>query len=164
MIATLAGMTAIGALVVVCGAAIVDVMRFEIPDGISLAVLVLAGTFGILTPGFGWLSHLAALGVMFAFGLVAFSRSWLGGGDVKLLSAIAAWTGLGGLPLMFIATSVAGGLLTIGLILVRFTLSSSGTTIAAGSLRPGAPMPYAVAIAAGTIWWVWATGGPIIHV
>ena len=46
---------------------------------------------------------------MFAFGLLAFARGWLGGGDVKLMTAIAAWTGITGLPLLFIAVSVAGG-------------------------------------------------------
>ncbi len=50
---------------------------------------------------------------MFALGLLAFSRGWLGGGDVKLMTAIAAWTGLAGLPLMFLATSISGGALAL---------------------------------------------------
>lgn len=158
---TLAAMVAASALAAVCIAAVVDVVRFEIPDSCSLAVLILAGVFGLLTPGFVWWSHIAAPGLMFAFGLLAFSRGWLGGGDIKLLTAIAAWTGLSGLPLMFVATSVAGGVMTLGLMLLRFTLTSVGTSVTIGPLRPGAPIPYAVAIAVGTVWWIWATGGPV---
>ena len=144
-------LVAVGALVV---AAVNDVIRYEIPDTLSIIILLAAAVFGILTPGFVWWSHGAAPVVMFAFGLLAFSRSWLGGGDVKLMTALAAWTGLAELPLMFCATSIAGGALTL-LFAVRRRLAGRGTAAVTH-------VPYAVAIALGALWWVWATaGGPL---
>lgn len=146
------------AFAVVLGAAAIDVTRFEIPDSASIAVVTLAAAFGLLHPGFAWWSHLAAPGLMFGFGLLAFSRGWLGGGDVKLMTAVAAWTGLAGLPLMFVATSIAGGVLALVLMLVRRSAGLAGGGNAR-LLHRDAPLPYAVAIAAGTGWWLWATGG-----
>ena len=147
---------ALAALGLVLAAAIVDVVRYEIPDGISIAIAALAVVFGLVTPGFAWVSHAAAAGGMFAFGLLAFSRGWLGGGDVKVMTAVAAWTALAGLPLMFVATSVAGGALVLVYGVGR-RVSRVDRTVAAT-----APLPYAVAIAAGTLWWLWATrGGPL---
>ena len=141
------------ALTGVVAAAAIDVVRYEIPDAISIAVVVLAVPFGLATPGFDWLPHIAAPVAMFGFGLLAFSRGWLGGGDVKLMSALAAWSGLGGLPLMFVAISLSGGALAL--------VYAAGRRIA-GHGTATTRLPYAVAIAAGTLWWLWAThGGPL---
>ena len=40
-----------------------DLRRFEIPDSLSIVILLAACTFGFATPGFDWLWHLAGLGV-----------------------------------------------------------------------------------------------------
>ena len=143
---------ALAALTLVVAAAAIDVVRWMIPDAISIAILTLLVGFGAVTPGFAWWSHAAAPAVMFAFGLLAFSRGWLGGGDVKLLTSVAAWAGLGGLPLLFVATSVTGG----GLVLLL-----AGRRRLAGQAAAVTHVPYAVAIAVGTLWWLWATGGPL---
>ena len=82
------------ALALVLGAAVFDTMRFEIPDWVSIVVVVLAAMHGVLHPGFVWWSHLLAPFLMFGFGLLAFARGWLGGGDVKLMTALAGWTGV----------------------------------------------------------------------
>jgi len=148
--------TALAALALVCGAAIIDVVRYQIPDEISIGVLILGIVFGIATPGFAWWSHAAAPVIMFAFGLLAFGRGWLGGGDVKLMTAIAAWAGLTSLPVVFLATSVAGGGLAL---IMMFRRRFAGTTAVAAT-----HVPYAVAIAVGTLWWLWATGGPLAPV
>lgn len=154
--APVAAVAAATALALVAGAAAIDCIRREIPDAISIAVVVAAVVFGVATPAFSWWSHAAAPPVIFGFGLLAFSRGWLGGGDVKLLTAIAAWTGLGGLALMFVATSVAGGGLTAIMLAAR--------RLGGGSATATMRVPYAVAIAVGTAWWLWATGGgPAAH-
>lgn len=151
VVAEVAAGTALAAIV---AAAAVDVIRYEIPDGLSIAVVVLAVPFGLATPGFAWLPHVAAPAAMFAFGLLAFSRGWLGGGDVKLMSALAAWSGLAALPLLFAAISIAGGALAL--------VYAAGRRLVVDGTATTSRLPYAVAIAAGTLWWLWASnGGPL---
>ena len=149
-------MFALSALLLLFVAALEDVRRFEIPDMLSIALLGTAACYGLVTPGFGWLSHIAAPVVMLGVGLFIFSRGWMGGGDVKLLIGVAGWTGLGGLPMQLAGVAMAGGGLALLLLLSRGVLASA----AGGNpgrlpkvFRKDAPLPYAVAIAAGTCWW-----------
>jgi prepilin peptidase CpaA len=132
-----------------------DLRRFEIPDTLSIVILLSAGAFGLVTPGFDWLWHLAGLGLMFAVGLGLFAAGWMGGGDIKLLVATALWTGLQGLPPFLLGVSLAGGALAIILLASRAALKASGVAMEnmPGPLRPGAPMPYAIAITGGAFWW-----------
>lgn len=148
---------ALGALVIVIGAAVFDAVRLEIPDGASLGVLALALVFGLLVPHFSWGSHLTAPLLTFVIGLLMFSRGWLGGGDVKLLTAIAAWTGLADLAVLVTAVSLAGGILALGLLLTRRMLAAEASSPDADSRAVA--VPYAIAIAIGTLWWLWTTGG-----
>lgn len=143
------------ALACVIAAPVFDLMRFEIPDMLSIVIVAAAIAYGLVAPEFDWLSHLASTAIVFAGGLLLFARNWMGGGDVKLLTAIASWTGLGGLPLQLVATSLAGGVLALVLIIVRRAYQGAGTdqmTIPR-LFRFDAPLPYGVAIAAGTCWW-----------
>ena len=146
------------AFLLVLGAAGSDLARFEIPDWVSIALIALAGIHGLLHPGFVWWSHLLAPFLMFAFGLFAFSRGWLGGGDVKVMTALAGWSGVFQLPILFLAISIAGGVLAVVLLLARHGAAYAGVQ-GPRLLGRGEPLPYAVAIAAGVIWWLWATGG-----
>ena len=140
------------ALLVSCAC---DLRRFEIPDSLSVVILLAAVAFGLATPGFDWLWQLAGLGVMFAVGLGLFAAGWMGGGDIKLIVATALWTGLGGLPHFLLGVSLAGGALAMVLIGSRAALKATGFTSERmpGPLRPGAPMPYAIAITGGAFWW-----------
>ncbi len=145
------------ALACVLAAAVADMYCFEIPDSLSIALLVTAAGYGLVTPGFGWLSHIAAPLIMFGVGLLLFSRGWMGGGDIKLLVAIAGWTGLSGLPLQLVGVALAGGVLALVLLTVRGGLARAGrgTAQLPRMFQKDAPLPYAVAIAAGTCWWAW---------
>ncbi len=161
MMAITAEAAAFAALFIVVAAAVIDTIRFEIPDVASISVAALALVFTILEPRMVWWSYLAAPLLMFGFGLLAFSRGWLGGGDVKLMTAVATWTGLGGLPLMFVATSIAGGLLAL-VMMIKRRITAAQDQRTGGVVRVATPLPYAVAIAIGTLWWLWATsGGPL---
>ena len=62
--------------------------------------------FGLGTPGFDW----AAGGAFFAFGLLAFARGGLGGGDVKVMTDCACWAALGTLAALI---AIAGGVLAL---------------------------------------------------
>lgn len=150
----------LAALALVCAvlAAGFDVMKFEIPDEISIALVVMAAAYGLMTPGFGWLSHAAAPVIVFGVGLFIFSRGWMGGGDIKLLTALSAWTGLAGLPLLLVGTALAGGVLSLTLLIARrFNADAHGPRL----IHPGAPLPYAVAILGGAgyfamrVWPIW---------
>lgn len=154
---TLAAVLALVALACVIAAAGFDIWRFEIPDTLSIVLIGTAIGYGLLTPGFGWLSHIGATLLFFAIGLALFAMGWMGGGDIKLLTGIAAWTGLWGLPAQLLATSIAGGLVTLLLIAVRTGVARAG--VAQERLprlfHSDAPIPYAVPIAIGTCWWAW---------
>jgi prepilin peptidase CpaA len=151
-LALLAAGAAALALLISC---ICDLRRFEIPDTLSVVILLAAFAFGLATPGFDWLWHLAGLGLMFAVGLGLFAAGWMGGGDIKLLVATAMWTGLAGLPAFLVGVSIAGGALALVLLGSRAALKAAGLAFdrMPGPLRPGAPMPYALAIAGGAFWW-----------
>jgi prepilin peptidase CpaA len=148
-------MLALAALVCLVAAAIFDVMTFEIPDSLSIAILAAAMGYGLVTPGFGWLLHGLAVLLMFAVGLFLFSRGWLGGGDVKVMVAVAGWAGLPGLIVQLAFVSIAGGVLALGLIMARRIAAATGRTPATlpKLLHIDAPLPYAVAILVGTLGW-----------
>ncbi|WP_426169821.1 A24 family peptidase [Sandarakinorhabdus sp. DWP1-3-1] len=146
---------AMAALGCVVAAMLFDLATFEIPDALSIALVGLAIAYGLATPGFDWLSHLGAVLLVFGVGLFVFSRGWMGGGDIKLLTGVAAWTALDGLALQLTATALAGGLLALVLLATRLAVRRM---LAEPERLPrlfhsDAPLPYAVAIAAGTIWW-----------
>ena len=78
-------------------AAASDLSRYEIPNGLSVA-LAAGFVFAAFTlSGADLASHLAAGGATFIFTVLLFARGLIGGGDVKLMSATALWVGLGGL-------------------------------------------------------------------
>lgn len=133
----------------VTGAAINDLRRFEIADSWSIAIALLYAVHAVLAPPASLIGHLLAPMVMFALGLVLFARGWMGGGDVKLLTAVACWTGLTGLAPMLFGTVMAGGALAIVLSGLRALPMPAGVRL----FERDAPLPYAVAIAAGTAWW-----------
>lgn len=134
-----------------------DLWRFEIPD--TLTILIIAGAllFGLGTPGFAWASHAAAGGAFFAFGLLAFARGWLGGGDVKVMTGCACWASLATLAEQVVLIALAGGGLALLLMLLRHGLRAAGISgdDAPRLIRVGADLPYAVAIAAGMAAWAW---------
>lgn len=146
---------ALVALGCVLWAAICDMRVFEIPDSLTIILLVTAAAYGVVTPGFGWVSHIAAPALFFGIGLFVFARGWMGGGDIKLMTGIAAWTGLDQLLPQLLATALAGGLVTLVLLLARKLAAGRDPATTPRLFQGDAPIPYAVAIAIGTCWWAW---------
>jgi len=132
-----------------------DLWRFEIPDTLTILIIAGAVLFGLGTPAFDWAQHAAAGGICFAFGLLAFTHGWLGGGDVKIMTGCACWATLGTLVEQQLFIGIAGGVLALVLMLVRRSLALAGVTgeDAPRLVRVGADLPYAVAIAAGMAVW-----------
>ncbi len=141
----------------VIAAMIWDLVTFEIPDMLSIALAALAIAYGLVTPGFSWLSHIGATALVFGVGLFIFSQGWMGGGDIKLLTGIAAWSGLEGLGLQLTATALAGGGLALVLMVLRngLPLAVADPARLPRLFQRDAPLPYAAAIAVGTGWWAW---------
>jgi len=149
------------ALVIV--AALHDLVSFTIPNWISVALVV------AFVPAV-WVAGLpvAAIGVHLAVGLAAFAVAvamfalrWIGGGDAKLLAAVALWIGLPALGTFALATAVAGGALALVLLAVRkdWVRAHAGTPPAWAQrlMQPDGPAPYGVAIAFGSLFALPAT-------
>jgi prepilin peptidase CpaA len=134
-----------------------DLWKFEIPDTLTILIIAGAALFGLATPGFDWPGHALAGGACFALGLIAFTRGWLGGGDVKIMTGCACWATPGSLLEQQVLIAIAGGGLALLLLLVRRSLALAGITgeDAPRLVRVGADLPYAVAIAAGMAVWGW---------
>lgn len=140
-------------------AALIDLTRFIIPNWISLALLGLLAALVILLPvQIDWLSHLGAMGLVLAGTLLLYRFNLLGGGDLKLLTVVALWVGLDGLPVMLLYTALVGGALSVALIALRRVVagilvlqSGCDRVTLPRLLLPGEHIPYGVAIAAGSI-------------
>lgn len=133
-------------------AALSDFKAFRIPNHDSLAIVA---AFMVAVPALGlglevtaW--HVAAGMVVFAAGAVLFMLKVWGGGDVKLVAAVALMTGFVGLPRFLLVMALVGGMLALVLLLCqRFAANGSwGARMAA----PG-HVPYGIAIAAGGLDW-----------
>lgn len=119
-------------------AAASDLHRREIPDSLSL-VLALIGVARIAAGGADWAATALLAMAVFAAGLMLFARGLIGGGDVKLLTALALALGPAPFPLFLLVTAVAGGVVALALAIRLRLVPAAGT----------AAVPFAVAIAAG---------------
>jgi len=151
------------AIGLLCVAAWRDLATRTIPDGVSIALAAI----GLAAQAMAGLQSLlaAAAGALVLGAILLFlhARGYLGGGDVKLATALA----LGLSPLdtwnMVVATALAGGALALlYIVLPRLlrrgraarpgraaTLLRRFLAVEAWRIRRGGPLPYGVAIAAG---------------
>lgn len=130
-------------------AAVSDLRTRTIPDLVNIAVALLA-------PLFWWASGIelwpdvamriaAAFAIFLAFyGL--FCLGGIGGGDVKMVGAVALWFGAMTTLKFFILTTLIGGVVSI------VTLVHHKRQIAGGGEADRPEVPYGVAIAAAALW------------
>jgi prepilin peptidase CpaA len=103
------------------GAAAFDLVRREIPDTCSLAVLA-AAILLILAEPAQWREGLVAFSAglaLFVTGAGLFFAGIWGGGDVKLAGAVGVWVGWAGLPGFLVAMAVAGAALALLILALR---------------------------------------------
>lgn len=127
-------------------AAYSDAQQFRIPNAISLAMVAAFPIYvGLAPTAVPWLlASTIAVGIL-VLGLIAFSHGLIGGGDAKLLSAVALWAGPEHVLEFLFVTALAGGLLAVlALASARFAGLGAGY----GQIEK---IPYGVAIAAGGI-------------
>lgn len=137
-------------------AALRDLTTMTIPNWMSLVLVALFLPAAILA-GLGWQAVLVHLGIgaaALAVGIGLFALRVLGGGDAKLMAALALWMGLEGTAPFVLWTAVIGGLFSLILILVRarFAVFATAAPVWVGRLlTPKGDIPYGVAIAAGAL-------------
>lgn len=127
-----------------------DLRARRIPNAACGTIAALAPGMWVLAglPGPWWGVALLVLAV-FGVGSGLFAVGALGGGDVKLATAIALWAGTAhGLEYLLV-TAVAGGVLAVAYV-VRANVPLAVPGLRTGGLADG--VPYGVAIAAGGLW------------
>lgn len=126
-------------------AAVTDIQSRIIANWLNLAIALLA-------PAYWWATGLAiwpdmavqlALGAgIFALFAALFAMGWMGGGDVKLLAALALWLPLFAMLKLLVVMSLIGGVLTLTVVAIHRLRN----------LKTNPEVPYGVAIACAGLW------------
>ena len=122
-----------------------DLRTRTIPNWLNAAIALGAIPFWLVSGLSFWPEMAIQIGValaVFALFALAFQLGAMGGGDVKMVAALALWLPLGAVIKLLVIMSIAGGVLT-ALMLVRHRLAKSGKEL---------EIPYGVAIAFGGFW------------
>ena len=119
-----------------------DITRFTIPNWLNAAIALLAPAYW-----YGAQFGLAEIGIQFLLAAVVFlvfagvfALGVMGGGDVKMLGALALWLRPDQIMMMLVVMSLAGGVLTVGLLARHKLLRREG--------QPEIPYGVAISIAA----------------
>jgi prepilin peptidase CpaA len=137
-------------------AAAMDLFTMTIPNRLSAAMCLAFFPLAWMA-GLGlWevAAHVSAGALVLAIGVGLFAGGWFGGGDAKLLAAIALWLGFENLFQYLLYVAVAGGMLA--------TLFSSARSVPLPGMLLSEPwavrlhridsgIPYGVALAAGAL-------------
>lgn len=122
-----------------------DWRRRDIPNALNASIALAAPVYWWAT-GFALWPDIAiifgmalALFVLFA---IAFALRAMGGGDVKLIAALALWLTPAQVPVMLFVMAIAGGLLTLAMLI--------GHRMRRGTTAP--EIPYGIAISIGGLW------------
>ncbi|HAF42365.1 MAG TPA: peptidase [Sphingobium sp.] len=139
----LALMIALGALLI--AAAITDLRSRIISNRLNLAVALLAPLWWLasgLDPWPGMALQLLAGALVFMVFAALFAIGMMGGGDVKLLGALALWFPWQAMLSLIVLMALLGGLVTLVTLLHH-----------RWAKRPGQPeIPYGVAISIAALW------------
>jgi prepilin peptidase CpaA len=131
-----------------------DAVAYRIPNwtvGVLVAGFPLAG---LLAPeGLPWLEHLGAAALVFAVGVGLFMLRFAGGGDIKLLTAVALWVGWRHLLDLVVLMGILGGVVVLVLLAARRWLPlllsmhpTAAALVMPRVFRDGEPVPYGLAI------------------
>lgn len=148
--------------------AVYDVTIRRIPNAYTLPAIVFALGLHFTLGGWRQLGAAAAAGLFCGFLFTLFYLAGgMGGGDVKLITAVGCSTGLSLVGPLLILTSLAGGLMAVGLALYRRRLKETLMNMYTLAVHHGAVglvphaelnignaqtlrLPYALAIAVGS--------------
>lgn len=122
-----------------------DLKSRNIPNGLNIAIALLAIPFWWSVGLALWPDVAIQIGVaaiVFCLFVIAFALGAMGGGDVKLVAAIALWLPWQAVIALLFIMSMAGGVLTLAMA-VRHKLARKAEKL---------EIPYGVAIAFGGLW------------
>jgi prepilin peptidase CpaA len=138
-----------------------DVESLRIPNRLCAALILLYPAH-LLSAGapVDWPAALLVAAAVFLVGLLPFSRGWMGGGDVKLMAAVALWMGPEAvLPFLMVMVILGGIIAALMLSRFRLPVARAAEVIGfdeVGEVLLGRSIPYGVAIALAG----WIVGGP----
>ena len=133
----------LAAMLVACS--LWDLKTRTIPNWLNLAIALLAIPFWFSVELSVWPEMALRIGIAFlAFWVfaAAFAMGAMGGGDVKLIAALALWLPWQTVLVLIFLMSIAGGLLTLAY-LIRHKLAKREDKL---------EIPYGVSIAFGGLW------------
>ena len=122
-----------------------DLRTRTIPNWLNGAIALGAISFWIVSGIDPWpdmASRLAVAAVVFVLFAIAFRFGAMGGGDVKMVTALSLWLPLGAVIKLLVIMSLAGGVLTVAM-LIRHRRAKAENAL---------EIPYGVAIAFGGFW------------
>jgi len=145
-----------------------DVTTRLIRNEVCLA-LALLGILSQIASPMQVVQSVIAAAILLLLLLLVFTRGWMGGGDVKLLVALAVGLPLTGVVQLLTVTALAGGVLAALHLIMRALPSPRLAPAGSSVLRRvyaverwrhlrHAPLPYGVAIACGGIWTILTRG------
>jgi prepilin peptidase CpaA len=145
-----------------------DVATRLISNEICLTLAVLGIATQLATP-VQVVESLITAAILFVLLLLIYRRGWMGGGDVKLLVAVAIGLPLAGVIQLLTITALAGGVLALVHVMMRLLPQPKLAPIGSSLVRRvyaverwrhlrHAPLPYGVAIACGGIWTILSKG------
>jgi prepilin peptidase CpaA len=168
-----------GLLTLLFLAALNDLRERRIPNWLSAGAVVLYPVYLLVTPhAVAWLAALGLALLVGVIGLGLFARELIGGGDVKLITAVTLWAGLDYFAVFALVTALTGGILGLAALwyqrwspTIQAHLAGLGLATADGAgqravppgaepgsgeaapATPAAPvtLPYGIAIAAGGV-------------
>lgn len=140
---------------------VIDLTRYTIPNWLVGSVLAAYPVMAYLSPAaVDWQGALVAIGICFVVGYILFLKNWMGGGDIKLIIVCSLWMGTQHLLDFLFLMTIIGGVFSVILLVGRRILSGVLTPQKLSELprilKPGAPVPYGVAIAGSFIYMMWS--------
>ena len=127
----------------------------RIPNAVTYPTMLLGLVFGAIEAfpgslfGSGFLDHLAAIVLAFAFSYPFYAAGGLKAGDAKLLMAMGAVRGTSFLLVAAVYGALLGGIIALGFIAVRRLRPANGGESQSMSKVMKSTMPYGIALALG---------------
>lgn len=145
-------------------AAASDASRLIIPNWVSIALAAIYPVAALLNgaPAMGVGVHVLFGLAVLAIGFFLFAANVIGGGDAKLLAAVAVWTGSEAFLVFIVWTVVAGGVMALALLAARQVLrAETSPPLVAHLLKKQNGIPYGIAIMIGGL--IAAPAIPYLH-
>ena len=104
----------------ICYAMWTDATSLTIPNVVSIVLVALFLPFSYMTMDIdAFLGHGGIAAVVFAIALIFYAFGWMGGGDVKFMSAASLWVGPGLILQFLFNLALIGALVAILILLTR---------------------------------------------